>query len=129
MFGTGQKFKVARVAGIPIYVSYSWFAIAALFAFATYASFTTTSYADEAAVLTAVTLILFFGSVLLHEGAHAVAARIVSCISRSIVSGRFIQRVLPAGTNPLREYCSCHPLCHGRFRARRARPRLFFRLP
>ena len=75
MFGTGQKFKVARVAGIPIYVSYSWFAIAALFAFATYASFTTTSYADEAAALTAVTLILFFGSVLLHEGAHAVAAR------------------------------------------------------
>ena len=75
MFGTGQKFKVARVAGIPIYVSYSWFAIAALFAFVTYASFTTTTYADEAGALTAVTLILFFGSVLLHEGAHAVAAR------------------------------------------------------
>ena len=28
MFGTGQKFQVARVAGIPIYLSYSWFAIA-----------------------------------------------------------------------------------------------------
>jgi Zn-dependent protease len=75
MFGTGQKFRVARVAGIPIYVSYSWFAIAALFAFVTYAKFTTTIYADEAGALTAVTLILFFGSVLLHEGAHAVAAR------------------------------------------------------
>ena len=75
MFGTGQKFQVAKVAGIPIYLSYSWFAIAALFAFVTYADFSTGIYADEALALTAVTLVLFFGSVLLHEGAHAVAAR------------------------------------------------------
>ena len=75
MFGTGQKFQVAKVAGIPIFVSYSWFAIAALFAFVTYADLATGFYADQAALLTAITLALFFGSVLLHEGAHAAAAR------------------------------------------------------
>lgn len=76
MFGTGQKFQVARVAGIPIYVSYSWFAIAALFAFATYASLATRIVDPARALeLTAVTLVLFFGSILLHEGAHAFAAR------------------------------------------------------
>ena len=75
MFGTGQKFQVARVAGIPIFLSYSWFAIAALFAFVTYADLATSAYKDQALLLTAITLVLFFGSILLHEGAHAAAAR------------------------------------------------------
>jgi Zn-dependent protease len=75
MFGTGQKFQVARVAGIPIYLSYSWFAIAALFGFFTYADFATGFYKDQALLLTVITLVLFFGSILLHEGAHALAAR------------------------------------------------------
>ena len=72
MFGTGARIQVARVGGIPIYVSYSWFAIAALFGFSLYQRLQPGPGAFQ---LTLLTLALFFGGILLHEGAHAVAAR------------------------------------------------------
>ena len=76
MFGTGgNRFKVARVGGIPIYVSTSWFLIAGLFFFSQYSQLTGVVDSTEAAKLAALIFVLFFGGILLHEAAHAIAAR------------------------------------------------------
>jgi Zn-dependent protease len=75
MFGTGSRLQVARIGGIPIYVSYSWFFIAAMFAFLIYGILQRYVPPDELATLTALTVVLFFTGILLHEAAHAVAAR------------------------------------------------------
>ncbi len=75
MFGTGSRLQVARIGGIPIYISYSWFAIAGLFAFWIYGILKPHVPSDELTTLTALTLVLFFTGILLHEGAHAVSAR------------------------------------------------------
>ena len=74
MFGTGARLKVARIGGVPIYVSYSWFVIAALFGLGIYSG-QGSDDPGHALQMTALVLVLFFGGVLLHEGAHAVAAR------------------------------------------------------
>jgi Zn-dependent protease len=74
VFGTGGRIQVARIGGIPIYVSYSWFAIAALFGFGLYSQLQVVQ-PERAFELTLMMLALFFGGILLHEGAHAVAAR------------------------------------------------------
>jgi Zn-dependent protease len=75
MFGTGSRFQIAKIRGIPIYASWSWVAIAAFFMFGWYTQFSTQMTSNEALRLAAVTAVLFFGGILLHEGAHAVAAR------------------------------------------------------
>ena len=75
MFGTGNRFKVARVGGIPIYVSTSWFLIAGLFFFGQYTSLSQEVDGTEAAKLAGLIFVLFFGGILLHEAAHAIAAR------------------------------------------------------
>ena len=75
MFGTGNRFQVARIGGVPIYVSTSWFLIAALFFFAQYAPLAQEVDAGEALKLAAIIFVLFFGGILLHEAAHAVVAR------------------------------------------------------
>ncbi len=75
MFGTGNQFKVARIRGIPIYVSSSWFIVAALVLFAQYTNYSRQVEPAEAMQLAAVVFVLFFGGVLLHEAAHAIAAR------------------------------------------------------
>jgi Zn-dependent protease len=75
MFGTGNRFQVARIGGVPIYVSTSWFLIAALFFFAQYAPLAQEVDAGEALKLAAIIFVLFFGGILLHEAAHAIAAR------------------------------------------------------
>jgi Zn-dependent protease len=75
MFGVGARMKIARIGGIPIYVSYSWFLIAALFGFSLHAGLVSEGHTEQALRLTALMLALFFGGILLHEGAHAVAAR------------------------------------------------------
>jgi Zn-dependent protease len=78
MFGTGSRIKVARIGGIPIYVSYSWFVIAGLFGVGLYSSYSdqpTSVDPGRAMQLTLIVLVLFFGGVLLHEAAHAIAAR------------------------------------------------------
>jgi Zn-dependent protease len=84
MFGVGNRLKIARIGGIPIYVSYSWFLIAGLFGFGFYSTLTTSGYADEAFQLTLLMLGLFFGGILLHEGAHAVSARAFGLPVRAI---------------------------------------------
>jgi Zn-dependent protease len=77
MFGTGSSFKLARVFGIRIGVNASWFIVLFLFIYLFQGSFrdklqSTDTTAFGVALVAAV---LFFGSILLHEIGHAVAAR------------------------------------------------------
>jgi Zn-dependent protease len=84
MFGVGARMKIARIGGIPIYVSYSWFLIAALFGFTLYSDLDRQGYTEQGVTLTLLMLLLFFGGILLHEGAHAVSARAFGLPVRAI---------------------------------------------
>ena len=75
MFGTGSRLQVAKIRGIPIYVSWSWVLLAAFFIFIWYSQFSFQMPSNDALRLAALTAFLFFGGILLHEAAHAVAAR------------------------------------------------------
>ena len=75
MFGTGSRFQVGRIGGVPIYLSSTWLLIAALFSFGYYDQFSQQMPPDEALRLTILFAALFFGGILLHEAAHALAAR------------------------------------------------------
>ena len=78
MFGTGSSFQLARVFGIRIGVNVSWFIVLFLFIYLLPgvvrdgSSAASDSTAFGVAVVAAV---LFFGSILLHELGHAIAAR------------------------------------------------------
>ncbi len=75
---SGRRFKVAQVRGIPIYVGTSWLVIAGLYLFATFEQLSRSSLRPtdtEAFMLAVFSFVLFFGGVLVHEGAHAVVAR------------------------------------------------------
>ena len=73
----GQRFKIASIAGIQIYVSTSWLVLAGLITFIEYEGFSrSSSLTGRAALWLALgSAGLFFGSILLHEGAHAFVAR------------------------------------------------------
>jgi Zn-dependent protease len=76
MGGLGSRWKVATVRGIPLYVSTSWFVIAGLYVWVRYEALTRILVEPaEAATIAVLGAVLFFGSVLLHEAAHAVMAR------------------------------------------------------
>ncbi|MET0799564.1 MAG: site-2 protease family protein [Actinomycetota bacterium] len=77
MGGTGKRWKIATVRGIPLYVSTSWFVIAAIYVWLRYTFYTTRAGVEpsEALMISVLAAALFFGSVLLHESAHAVMAR------------------------------------------------------
>ena len=75
MFGTGNRFQVAKIGGVPIYLSSTWLVIAVLFGVGYYTDFAQRMTANEALQLTVLFGVLFFGGILLHEAAHAVAAR------------------------------------------------------
>lgn len=77
MGGTGKRWKVLTVRGIPLYVSTSWFVIAALYVFVGYANNRKLVDPTEAFMIAVLAAVLFFSSVLLHEVAHAVMARVL----------------------------------------------------
>ncbi len=85
----GRRWKVATVRGIPFYVSSSWVWIAGLYIWMQYTNLTgfghsTQVSAGEAIVLSVFTAALFFGSILIHEAAHAVMARRLDLPVRSV---------------------------------------------
>jgi Zn-dependent protease/predicted transcriptional regulator len=74
----GQRWKIATIRGIPLYIASSWFIIAVLYVFLQYSYLSQTAFPPgptEALTLSVLATVLFFGSVLLHECAHAVMAR------------------------------------------------------
>src|SRR5215216_2230680 len=75
MFG-GSSFQLGRILGIRIGVNASWFVILFLFIFVLSGNFTTILGDETSGYAAAVgAAVLFFGSLVRHELAHAVAAR------------------------------------------------------
>jgi Zn-dependent protease len=77
MFGTGRSFQLARILGIRIGVNASWFIVLFLFIYLFQGSFEATLDASDTVVfvVAVAAAMLFFGSILLHELGHALAAR------------------------------------------------------
>src|SRR5215211_3157484 len=77
MLGTGGSFQLARVLGIRIGVNVSWFIVLFLFIYLFQGSFQDILGASdtEAFAVAVAAAVLFFGSILLHELGHALAAR------------------------------------------------------
>jgi Zn-dependent protease len=74
----GGRLRIAAVRGIPVYVSSSWILIAALYTYLSYLDFSRGGLAledGEAVAYGVLATVLFFGSIFVHEVAHAVAAR------------------------------------------------------
>ena len=74
----GRSFRIARVAGIPVNVDASWIYIAVLGVYWLYTIFDARFDVGSGAAFgyAVVGSVLFFGSVFLHELAHAVTARL-----------------------------------------------------
>jgi len=77
MLGTGSSFKLARILGIRIGVNASWFIVLFLFIYLFQGSFEEKLASSDTTAfgVAVVAAVLFFGSILLHELGHAVAAR------------------------------------------------------
>jgi Zn-dependent protease len=76
MMGGGRRWRIATVRGIPIYVSTSWVFIVFLVVWSQYTRLSTLGVGESEALWLAILVtVLFFGSILMHEGAHAVMAR------------------------------------------------------
>lgn len=75
----GKRYRVATVAGIPFYVGTSWLIIAGLYVYIQYVRLRESAVSPsdpEAIALAVLGAVLFFGGVVIHEAAHAVAARL-----------------------------------------------------
>ena len=85
---TGHRWKIATVRGIPLYVSTSWVWIAALYIWSQYNDLTITRTACRRRVRGGVAGgprgRLFFSSILAHETAHAVMARVLDLPVRGV---------------------------------------------
>jgi len=84
---TGRRWKVATVRGIPLYVSTSWVWIAAIYVWSVYDGLVVGGVpvgTMEAFLLAVFAAALFFGSVLVHETAHAVMARALDLPVRAV---------------------------------------------
>ena len=78
MFGTGTRYRILTVRGIPIYVASSWLFMAAFYTWIEYQRFSPRlGGGDQVAIWSAVALsfVLFFGAIAIHEAAHALVAR------------------------------------------------------
>lgn len=73
----GRSFRIATIAGVPVNVDASWIWIAVFITYSQWMRFQVQTGGPLPGLLLAVmTASLFFGSVLLHELAHAIAARL-----------------------------------------------------
>jgi Zn-dependent protease len=74
----GPTIRIARLFGIPIRIDMSWFLIFVIFVYATTQNFFKPLFPEAdpyvAVGLAVLTILLFFGSVLLHELAHSLVA-------------------------------------------------------
>src|SRR4051812_11768768 len=77
MLGTGGSLQLARVLGIRVGVNASWFIVLFLFIYLFQGSFEDIlgSSGTVAFAVAVAAAVLFFGSILLHELGHALAAR------------------------------------------------------
>lgn len=75
-----KRWKVASVAGIPIYITIPWLAFAGLVVWGTYSSLSRTSTLSEQQALgwSLANAAFFYASIILHELAHAATARAFS---------------------------------------------------
>ena len=72
-----RRWKVASIGGIPIYITIPWLIFAAFVVYGTYESLARTRASTEQQALgwSVVNAVLFYGSIILHELAHAATAR------------------------------------------------------
>src|ERR1051325_4737047 len=103
------RFKIASLRGIPVYVSSTWIWIAVFYTYSFYTLFSQrdlTLSAGAAWGFAILAAALFFGSVFVHELAHAVTARAlglaVSAITLEFWGGRTETRAEERG--PLAEF-------------------------
>ncbi|HEX5936601.1 MAG TPA: site-2 protease family protein [Actinomycetota bacterium] len=75
-----KRWKVASVAGIPIYITIPWLAFAALVIWGTYSSLVRTAALSDQQALgwSLANAAFFYASIILHELAHAATARAFS---------------------------------------------------
>ena len=74
----GGRLKIGSLGGIPIYISSTWIWIALLYTYFFYLRFTQQGVfisSSTAIALAVLATLLFFGSVFVHEVAHAITAR------------------------------------------------------
>jgi Zn-dependent protease len=71
----GRSFQIARIRGVPISVTTSWFALIVFLLYVRIRGYQGIFPDDEAIVLAVIFVVLFAGSVVAHEAAHAVVAR------------------------------------------------------
>ena len=83
MFGSGTRWKIGSIGGIPIYVGPTWLIMVAFIAFTQYSVFAQVdpSGAPWLAILFAAA---FFGAVFVHELAHAWVSRLLTIPVRGI---------------------------------------------
>jgi len=103
----GRPWRIVTIRGIPVFVDPSWVWIAVLLTYSLWAQLerTRSDLSSGAALAYAVLgSVLFFGAVFLHEGAHAVAARLndieVQGITLVIFGGYTSARVDQKGPGP-----------------------------
>lgn len=73
----GRSYRVATIGGVPVHVDGSWIWIALFITYSLWIRFSSAADGPIGAIgLAVLTSALFFGSVLFHELAHAIAARL-----------------------------------------------------
>jgi Zn-dependent protease/CBS domain-containing protein len=71
-----KRWKLVTIGGIPIYITVPWLFFAAFIVFATYRGLATQALTDQQAIAWSfANAALFYGSIVLHELAHAATAR------------------------------------------------------
>ena len=83
----GRGWKIGSIGGIPIRLDSSWIWIAVLYTYSRYVNVRVDGATNDdgsAIALALISAILFFGSVLVHELAHAVTARLLGIPVRGI---------------------------------------------